>query len=85
MSDAVPASAANQVSHTRSITQRLDRLEVQIAYQDQVIDDLNKVIVDQWAQMNRLQSQIARLEDRIHDSQNNSGADGHDEPPPPHY
>jgi SlyX protein len=69
----------------QALDARIDNLEMRVAYQDQVIEDLNKVIIAQWGKFNELHSLIARLENRISDSQSHAGSDGHDEPPPPHY
>jgi SlyX protein len=69
----------------QALGERIDNLEVRLAYQDQVIEDLNKVIVEQWGKFDDLLRLIVRLEDRIGDTQTNAGTDGHDEPPPPHY
>lgn len=64
---------------------RIDTLEMRIAYQDDVIEDLNKVIVEQWSKFDQMLGRLERLESRIRDSQDNAGQDGYDEPPPPHY
>jgi SlyX protein len=64
---------------------RIDNLEMRVAYQDQVIEDLNTVIIAQWGKFNELHARMTRLENRISDSQSQAGSDGHDEPPPPHY
>jgi SlyX protein len=72
-------------STAQTLGARIDNLEVRVAYQDQVIEDLNKVIVEQWGKFDDLLRLIARLEERIGDTQSSAGADGHDEPPPPHY
>jgi SlyX protein len=65
--------------------ERIDTLEMRIAYQDQAIEDLNKVIVEQWSKLDQALARIDRLENRIMDVQGNAGSDGRDEPPPPHY
>jgi SlyX protein len=72
-------------STAQDLGARIDNLEVRVAYQDQVIEDLNKVIVDQWGKFDDLLRLIARLEERIGDTQSSAGSDAHDEPPPPHY
>lgn len=64
---------------------RIDTLEMRVAYQDQVIEDLNNVIVGHWNRFDQLQGQIARLETRIREGQDNAGRSIDDEPPPPHY
>jgi len=69
----------------QTIDARLDTLEVRVAHQDQVIDDLNTVIVAQWSKIDQALGRIARLENRLRDALETAGNDGQDEPPPPHY
>ena len=68
-----------------SLIARIDDLEVRAAYEDQVIEDLNKVVLDQWTALEQMQRRMAALEDRLREVQASVGADGQDEPPPPHY
>ena len=57
---------ANAVDTTLQIlTDRIDNLEMKISYQDEVIDQLNKVIVDQWAELKRFQRRIDGLERQL--------------------
>ncbi|HOZ28922.1 MAG TPA: SlyX family protein [Hyphomonadaceae bacterium] len=64
---------------------RLDALEIRIAHQDEAIDDLNKMITDQWKEIDRLTREIVKLEDRLASAENSMGSDPGDEPPPPHW
>jgi SlyX protein len=65
---------------------RVEKLEIRAAYQDQAVDDLNKTITAQWAQIEALTLQIKRLLDRLSQIEQGGGAaDAADEPPPPHY
>ena len=67
-------------------TARLDALESRIIHQDEVIDDLNKVVTSQWKEIDRLTREVAMLAERIKQAeQSATGADPGDEPPPPHY
>lgn len=76
---------AEPQSTAQTLGVRIDNLEVRLAYQDQVIEDLNTVIVAQWGKLDELSRLVARLEERIGDTQSSAGSDGHNEPPPPHY
>lgn len=69
----------------RALGARIDTLEMRATYQDQVIEDLNKVIVEQWGKFDHALRRIERLEHRLRDMQDNAGSDGYNEPPPPHY
>jgi SlyX protein len=64
---------------------RLDTLETKIAYQDQVIEELNKAVVEQWNTLDALRSRVEGLQERIRDIQDRAAPDQRDEPPPPHY
>jgi SlyX protein len=64
---------------------RVDALEVRIAYQDQVIDDLNAAVTDQWKQIDALQRRIAMLVDRVQEAETRAANGAAPEPPPPHY
>ena len=63
---------------------RLDTLETRIAHQDQMIEDLNSTITDQWKQIEALSRQVKRLDAQLQDVRD-SGSPGEQEPPPPHY
>jgi SlyX protein len=65
---------------------RIDTLEMRIAHQDRVIDDLNASLLAQWRVLDPLVKRIAALEQRARDVQ--TGFDepgGTPEPRPPHY
>jgi SlyX protein len=64
---------------------RLDALETRIAYQDEVIEELNKTVTSQWKEIDRLTREIAKLSERIAQAEQSVGEDPSDEPPPPHY
>jgi SlyX protein len=66
-----------------SVNARIDALEMRVAYQDQVIEDLNQAIMDQWKQIDGLKRQLAEILDRVQDVEDGSTAAP--ERPPPHY
>lgn len=64
-------------------SERIDALETRIAYQDQMIEDLNTALTDQWKTIDLLTKKLAMLEEQVR-----SGsyiADPSTERPPPHY
>jgi SlyX protein len=65
--------------------ERLEALETRIAYQDEIIEDLNKTVVAQWKEIDRLTRELAMLADRVARAEESAGSDPADEPPPPHY
>jgi SlyX protein len=66
------------------LADRLDALEVRIAYQDQIIEDLNTMVTEHWREVQRLTRELALMEERLQ-SAGGSPEPGADEPPPPHY
>lgn len=69
----------------QDVMARIDRLEMRCAYQDEVIDDLNKVVVEQWGKLEQAMRRMQSLEDRVRDMQDRAATAPEDEPPPPHY
>jgi SlyX protein len=64
-------------------SERLERLESRVAFQDQTIEDLNAVITEQWTVIEQLRRKIEVMEEQVR-----SGgyiADPSSEKPPPHY
>ena len=68
-----------------ALASRLDDLESRITYQDDVIERLNKVVVEQWSRFDQTLQRVARLEAQLREVQDSIPADGQEEPPPPHY
>ncbi|MBR1221306.1 SlyX family protein [Bradyrhizobium sp. U87765 SZCCT0131] len=66
-------------------TERLDSLEIRIAYQDEIIETLNKAVTEQWMRIEALTREITRLTDRVREAENRSATSAAPEPPPPHY
>lgn len=66
-------------------TARLEALEIRIAYQDEVIEELNKTVTAQWKDIDRLTREVASLSERVARAEEGGGTDPADEPPPPHY
>ena len=64
-----------------SVNARIDALEMRVAYQDQVIEDLNQAIIDQWKQIDGLKRQLAEILDRVQEVEDGSAAPER----PPHY
>lgn len=64
---------------------RLEALEVRIAHQERMIEDLNQTITAQWKDIDRMKREIGRLSDRVASAEATIGSDPADEPPPPHW
>lgn len=72
-------------SMLQAMVARTDSLEMRLTYQDDTIEQLNKVIVEQWSKLDQMRARIERLESRLADAQSGTGNNAYDEPPPPHY
>lgn len=68
-----------------AVTERIDNLEILIAHQDEVIESLNKTVIEQWAKLDSALARIKHLENRLREIQVSVVRDAADETPPPHY
>ena len=64
---------------------RIDNLEMRLAHQDEVIEALNKTVIEQWAKLDQALSRLSQLEHRMREIQLSFVRDAADEAPPPHY
>ncbi|MGB3810666.1 MAG: SlyX family protein [Parvibaculum sp.] len=68
-----------------ALSRRIDELEIQLAHQDQTIEDLNDTIARQWLEIEALARKLDNLGTRVHAVEETSGEPAPVEPPPPHY
>ncbi len=73
------------MNDTERLSARIDTLETRLAYQDQVVEDLNRIVTAQWTQIESLAREIARLSDRVQQAEDRGAGPAGPEPPPPHY
>ena len=66
-------------------TERLEKLETTIAYQEQAIEDLNRTITEQWTDITALRHLLENLGQRVREIADNPALSEAPEPPPPHY
>jgi SlyX protein len=66
-----------------ALSERIDALEMRLAYQDVTIETLNQTITAQWVEIDRLTRQVAELKERLQEAESN--APGPANEPPPHY
>lgn len=71
------------MSDIDKLTERLNTVEMRIAFQEQTIEELNKTIADQWRVIDGLSRKLVLLEE--HARAGGNIADPRSEPPPPHY
>lgn len=65
-------------------TERLDRLEIRLTEQEATVEDLNRIVTDQWRQIDRLTRLVAALREQVEEATARAAQRG-PEPPPPHY
>lgn len=63
--------------------ERIDTLEIRIAYQDDTIETLNQTITAQWKQIDALMRKIAELGEQLQDAEANAPGPANERPP--HY
>ena len=67
----------------KTLTERIDALEMRLAYQDDTIETLNQTITAQWHKIDSLTRQIAGLQEQLEQAEN--GATTPIDQRPPHY
>jgi SlyX protein len=71
------------MSDASSLSERIDALEMRLAYQDEAIETLNQTITAQWQQIDALTRQVAEMREQLREAENS--APGPANEPPPHY
>ena len=66
-----------------ALSVRVETLEIRTAYQDETIEALNGTITDQWKRIDELSRQIARLADRLEQTEAREQPAPSEKPP--HY
>lgn len=72
------------MTDANDLSSRIEKLEMQVAHQDQTIEDLNKAITEQWTQFEKLQRDISKLHAELEEIET-SGGPGEMDERPPHY
>nr|WP_027834942.1 SlyX family protein [Maritalea myrionectae] len=71
------------MSEHKELLERIEALEMRVAYQEQTIDDLNQTITKQWTEFDKLNREIAKLYAQMQEIDNGGG--GEIDERPPHY
>jgi SlyX protein len=71
------------MSDVDALSERIDALEMRLAYQDVTIETLNQTITAQWTEIDKLTRQLSELKERVREAESN--ASGPVNEPPPHY
>ncbi len=67
------------------MNERITELETQLAFQDDTINELNRVITDQQTQIDKLKEQVELLYKKFKSLSESAEHHDENEPPPPHY
>ena len=71
------------MTDVNGLSERIDALEMRLAYQDETIETLNQTITAQWTEIDRLTRQVAELKERLREAESNAPSPENE--PPPHY
>ena len=71
------------MSDAKTLSERIDALEMRLTCQDESIETLNQTITAQWKQIDALTRQLAELKERLQDAESNAGGPINERPP--HY
>ncbi|HMM87894.1 SlyX family protein [Bradyrhizobium sp.] len=71
------------MSDVKGLGERIDALEMRIAYQDETIETLNQTITAQWAEIDKLTRQFGELKERVREAESNVPGPANERPP--HY
>ena len=71
------------MSDAKLLGERIDALEIRLAFQDETIEALNNTITAQWQQIDALTRQLAALNERLQEAEASAPAASNE--PPPHY
>ncbi|OOF39963.1 SlyX protein [Rodentibacter rarus] len=64
---------------------RLTELEMKVAFQEQLLEELNQALVQQQFDMDRIQLQLRYMANKLKDFPPSNIASQAEETPPPHY
>lgn len=64
---------------------RLNALEIRIAHQDNVIDELNEIAARQWSEIQGLNETINNFKNKLQELENGINAPLAQDTPPPHF
>jgi SlyX protein len=64
---------------------RIDELELHLAHQGQMIEELSKTVTEQWKMIDRLVQRLGLLDNRMRTVEESVPDAKGAEPPPPHY
>ena len=73
------------MSNEDALRERIETLEMQVSHQERALEELNGIVAAQWAQIDGLTREMARLAETVRQTAAQIAAPPGSEPPPPHY
>ncbi|QHB17047.1 MULTISPECIES: SlyX family protein [Mannheimia] len=73
------------MDNNRTLSARITELETKVAFQEQIIEELNQALIEQQFSINKLQTQIRHIAEKLKGVQISPVASRAEETPPPHY
>jgi uncharacterized coiled-coil protein SlyX len=71
------------MSDVKTLSERIDALEMRLTYQDEAVETLNQTITAQWLKIDALTRQVAELRERLQEAEGNATGPANERPP--HY
>jgi SlyX protein len=71
------------MSDSKTLIDRMDRLETRLTFQDDAIETLNKTVTEQWTRIDALTRQLLILNERLQEAETHIPRPANE--PPPHY
>jgi SlyX protein len=71
------------MSDSKTLIDRMDRLETRLTFQDDAIETLNKTVTEQWTRIDALTRQLLALNERLQEAETQIPRPANE--PPPHY
>jgi uncharacterized coiled-coil protein SlyX len=71
------------MSDVKTLSERIDALEMRLTYQDDAVETLNQTITAQWLKIDALTRQVAELRERLQEAEGNATGPANERPP--HY
>jgi len=71
------------MSDAKTLSDRVDALEMRLTFQDETIETLNQAITRQWQQIDALTRQVTALRERLQETEGQASGPANE--PPPHY
>ncbi len=73
------------MSNTKQIEEKINELEIKLAFQDDLLNSLNDIVTRQDKEILNLWTANRLLKQSMHDMKSETGDTENKEAPPPHY